>query len=183
MIHFKRINSALVYSRATGHVYTTRTTTHIVVLFIFTERSKFMRRGGGGGRKSFFFLFITLRGGLTREGIVTISAAKSESIPAIRSGTPPPSPPRWRRGTGTPRPLTSGSLWGGCCRCWRTCSPRGRPSGCPCPPSCASPCGSGTRSSPASPTGSNRWRSRFCAVATDTCWWRTRAPAPGAACS
>lgn len=53
---------------------------------------------------------------------------------------------------------------------------------CFCLPSCASPCGSGTRFSPVSRTSLGMWQSRCASVWTGTCWKWTLAPAPKVVC-
>lgn len=65
---------------------------------------------------------------------------------------------------------------------WHIYSPHGCSSEPPCSLSCASPSCSGTRSSPASRTGSGRWRSQSSGVWTGTCWRRIPSLAPGVGC-
>lgn len=96
---------------------------------------------------------------------------------ALRSVTPL-SPLKQKRVIGTPHPLTLDSL----CDCACTCNRCARSSGCLSPPSCAWPCGSGTRFSPASPRGSNTSRFRFFLVLKDTCLMKTPFPVPKVVC-
>lgn len=88
------------------------------------------------------------------------------------------SPLTLMQGIKIPRPQTSGSP----CDHLRTCNRCARSSVCPCPPSCVSPSGSGTRFSPASPRGSDTSQFRFFWAGKDTCWRRTLSPVPIVAC-
>lgn len=114
-----------------------------------------------------------------RDNLYEVPAAGSLGVTFSLRWVTPLSPPQQRPEIETPRPLTLNSLCGRLCTCTR-CA---RSSGWLCPPSCASPCGSETRFSPVSRTGSNTWRSRFFWVSTDTCSWKTPFQVPGVACS
>lgn len=106
-----------------------------------------------------------------------VSACSGNWGVALRWVTPPSLPQR-RPEKETPHPPTLKSLCGRLC----TCNRCARSFGWPCPPSCASPCGSETKFSPVSLTGSSRWRFRFFWVSKDTCSWKTPFQVPGAAC-
>lgn len=96
----------------------------------------------------------------------------------LRSGTLP-SLPQLTPETETPHPPT----WNSLCGRSRTCTRCVRSSGWPCLPSCASPCGSETRSLLVSLTDSSTSRFRFFSVSKDTCSWKTLFQVPGAVCS
>lgn len=131
-------------------------------------------------RISLFWLYLNsqgpkcLWGGGGREGIRQWSAFR-----ARRTGPRPPS--RMRMERWACRPLLPPSIWRltEMCTCSCVSQSFGR---CFCPPSCASPAGSETRSSPVSLTSSGTLRSRCAAVWRGTCSRWTLAPAPKVAC-